>query len=388
MRSHLSDSVSSKGFTLLELLLVVVILSSMAWMLTGTMEDNVGQARYEDTRNRLDAIRVAVLGPSSPGTWERGIQSGYVVDNGRLPEDMNALVTSPTNYHPFGAFVPIFDPTPSILSDGRAISNDDGDEIFLPNAEHQLMKGHRGAYLPSSTSGMFRDGWGTSRDLDGADGIDCPTVPGVGNEGNDLDWKNHGWCVTLSSEDGFYVDSYGRDGQVGALSDDPDDGTDPVDPYELDVSMSPSIVRDDWKVPLSGASVTLKNMTGENLSGENFKISLLVYLNGDANNDGEANELYTILDGKYEAQNSWWSVTTESFTISSLSANSEQTISLSFSDTVNSEIPVGEHLLVLVADDNPDLDSFFDSTGTPKYVTKRVKFFSRGGVPDMVLEIR
>ncbi|MFQ3242204.1 MAG: prepilin-type N-terminal cleavage/methylation domain-containing protein, partial [Lentimonas sp.] len=33
MRKLPSDQISSKGFTLLELLLVVVILSSMAWML-------------------------------------------------------------------------------------------------------------------------------------------------------------------------------------------------------------------------------------------------------------------------------------------------------------------------------------------------------------------
>lgn len=41
------------GFTLLELLLVVTLLSTTAFMTLSAVENNSDQIRFEDTRNRL-----------------------------------------------------------------------------------------------------------------------------------------------------------------------------------------------------------------------------------------------------------------------------------------------------------------------------------------------
>lgn len=344
------------GFTLLELMLVVVILSAVAFMITGSVSDNISQVRYEDTRNRLDAIRTAILGPNGSAMWERGIQSGYVVDNGRLPENINALVITPDDYQPFGAYVPYFDPTPT-----GEFSNGSGDETPLDYPEHQLMKGHRDYYLPVSTEGKFRDGWGTVDD----DSID--------------DDDNHGWFVDTMS--GFDVTSYGMDGQSGQLTD---------DLYEADMSMSQPLSATDWNTDIDGAPVTLKNTTAVDLSSKSFKIALLVYVNGDANEDGLANESLNEISSKYHAKESWRCITSTTINPLSLSAKSEQTVNLNFSTSANTEVPIGEHLLVLLDDSStpdPDLSSITGNS-SPDYVTKRVKFFSRGGVPDMVLEIR
>jgi prepilin-type N-terminal cleavage/methylation domain-containing protein len=337
-KSVLSHKVYVKqGFTLLELLLVVVILSVVAFTMMSTIEDNVSQVRYEDTRNRLNAIRTAVIGPSSLATWERGIQSGFVVDNGKLPVNIDALVDRPANYSTFGAVAPVFD-------QGGA---NEFDFTNAPNPEkYQLMKGHRGGYLPKSTDDKYRDGWGTKDNDIGEDNA------------------NHGWSVTTNANE-LFVESYGMDGQTGRLT---------SNPYEVDMSMSPMIVADDWQVDVSGRIVTVKNLSGFDVgSGSSaglnmeLKASLLVYENSETG-------------GK------WRQVTTAPITTAYPNGDL-----MSFALPSNTKIPVGEHLLVLVADEKvnlEDADGTPGNWGGPDYVTKRIKFFSRGGVPDMVMEIR
>ncbi|MDP0494992.1 MAG: prepilin-type N-terminal cleavage/methylation domain-containing protein [Verrucomicrobiota bacterium JB024] len=382
------------GFTLLELMLVVVILASVAWMITGTATDNISQVRYEDTRNRLDVIREAIMGPTSAATMAKGIQSGYIVDNGRLPENIDALVERPAyaNYQPFGVSLPYFDPTPATVSSARGerkISNAGGDEEELPNAEHQLMKGHRGVYLPVSSGGYFRDAWGTNRSVDGTDAIDCPTVPGgASNIGNDVDTENHGWCVSLYN-DGFYADSYGMDGQSGVLS---TDVSETRYTYETDMAMSPSIVADDWKTNIEGRmTVTIKNRTAGDLGLSAFRVCLLIFVNGDADEGGAVNESYTLnLSGKYEAPGNWWCLTSDTLPGVSVTAGSDQDVTLTFTDDPDTDtyVPMGEHLLVLLDASGPTPDLSSVSGVTDTYVTARVKFYPRGGVPDPELEIR
>lgn len=370
MSGPISRFRSVRGFTLLELLLVIVILSSMAWMLTGSIGDNISQVRYEDTRNRLKAISEAVLGPSSAAALESGVQGGYVVDNGLLPASIKALTVAPSGFAAWRLVTPLFDPAP----DSSGLNN--GGEIALSQAEHLLMKGHRGAYVPASPKGWFRDGWGTNRSATGAAGIACPTVPDTANptEGSDLDADNHGWCVSLSGG-GLYVDSYGMDGQAGKLS----GGT-----YEEDMSMTPPVLPGDWEVDLTGRSVTLVNASGQDIDlvtlGARLRVSLLVFENSATGG-------------------AWRRLTTElvADAAANLVANGETTVTFpSAVSPASNKVPLGEHLLVLVSDpdeaahtsdDTPDLSSITDWPAR-SYDSARVRFYSRGGVPAMKLEIR
>jgi len=70
------------GFTLIELLLVIIILAAIAGAAVATLETATGDAsvRGEDTRNRLERIRTAILGPDGATTPQ-----GFVADVGRLP---------------------------------------------------------------------------------------------------------------------------------------------------------------------------------------------------------------------------------------------------------------------------------------------------------------
>ncbi len=386
-RSSFRPPPSKEGFSLLELLLVVAILSSVAFVVTSTVTNDVSQVRYEDTRNRLTAIRRAIVGSSNPELWAKGLQSGYVVDNGRLPENIDALVTIPTNssdhvevsFHPFGIFSPYFSPYSDSDSTDE-ISVDDEAGNFLPNGEHQLMKGHRGAYLYGAINSSYRDGWGTKRYAD-----------------DEEDAANHGWNV-YEDGDELIVESFGMDGESG-----PGTG----DPYEADMFMSPSISSNDCYVELEGRSVTVFNRTGYDLDLDDavFRVSLLIYLNGTAHEDETGFE-----EGVYQAEYSWRRVGTATLTKTYLDGTGDLLVSnsviqaadhfvLQFPELLE-PIPIGEHLLVLsyLPEDGEETANLEDLTWSdaeksaswipPEYVTKRVKFYARGGVPDLVLEIR
>ena len=222
-------------------------------------------------------------------------------------------------------------------------------EITLPTS-FQMIKGHRGSYLSGAIDDIFRDGWGTSGTADFA--------------------TNHGWDVTATATT-FQVNSFGMDGQPNQLT---------GDPYEEDVAMSPSIFAEDWQVDVSGASVRVINRTSVNInlgSAVSFTAALLVYQN--------------------DTTSSWQTVETLTTDVTSLdNGNGLDNASAAWGEsqdfvvtfpTGSTNIPVGEHLLVLVAGNDPDLRN--NGIGTsPNYVTTRVKFYPRGGVPDMVLEIR
>lgn len=358
----------ARGFSLLELLLVIVILAAVAWMATSTLENNVAQVRYDDTRNRLRAIREAVLGPVGPGALEAGVLSGYVVDNGGLPLAIDSLVEIPGGFGSFGSVEPVFDPVP----DAAGHDNSDGNELTLTAAGQILLKGHRGGYLPASASGFFRDGWGNSRSTDGVAGLDCPSVPGSAGDkaGSDLDTANHGWCVT-HYDNGFHVDSYGMDGRAGQLT---------GDAYETDLAMSPPILAGDWRTDVTGRSVQVANLSGGAIDCSNLRVSLLIYENSAAGAR-------------------WRRLTTGLLAGSSLADGASTTATfpaVATDSTATNDVPLGEHLLLLVydadgvaltSDDTPDVSS---ATGgaSPQYVAGRVKFFSRGGVPTLKLEIR
>jgi prepilin-type N-terminal cleavage/methylation domain-containing protein len=359
---------SQRGLTLLELLLVVTILSAVAWMTLGAVSNNADQVRFEDTRNRLQAIRRAIIGDAGIPGWEKGIQGGFVVDNGRLPDNINGLVECPADYQAYGVISPLFDPAPDING------FNDGGETALSQVQNQLLKGHRSYYLTGSTSGGYRDGWGTKRDTTGSASIDCPTVPGGSGAllGNDVDADNHGWCVSLFN-DGLYVDSYGMNGEPGTTGID----------YEQDIPMSEPVLAGDWQINLAGASARIINQSGADIdfsaTSTNVRASLLVFESGSG---GRWRRMTTdiALDACLDGDGDGLCGTPP------MPAPRETTATLPAAN-----VPAGEHLLVLVSDPDgiehtSDDSLYVDGTGQP--VTGRVKFFSRGGVPYLALRIR
>ncbi|MEA3297582.1 MAG: prepilin-type N-terminal cleavage/methylation domain-containing protein, partial [candidate division Zixibacteria bacterium] len=88
----------NRGFTLIEVILVVVIagiLASVTFRSAGKMSETV---RVEETKQELDALAFAIAG--NPELQNNGVRSdfGYVGDVGAMPANLDALKSNPGGY--------------------------------------------------------------------------------------------------------------------------------------------------------------------------------------------------------------------------------------------------------------------------------------------------
>ncbi|HSF71401.1 MAG TPA: prepilin-type N-terminal cleavage/methylation domain-containing protein, partial [Methylotenera sp.] len=161
---------SQLGFTLVELLLVILVLSSLALATTFLVDGLNEQTRFDDTKTRLQLIRQAIVGDTSRTLNGQPEMRGFVADMGRLPLNINELLE--IGGQPAWGLSAV---TASDISPVVTIS---------------LNAGWRGPYLdtlPDSSDGerRFRDGWGNG----------------------DLSDVNFGWQYTADDLSGVSVQS-------------------------------------------------------------------------------------------------------------------------------------------------------------------------------------
>lgn len=86
------------GFTLTELVIVIVIIGIIGTVALREMLASIDDARFEQTRSELDQLAFAIVG--NPALHTSGARSdfGYVGDVGALPPDLNALVANPGGF--------------------------------------------------------------------------------------------------------------------------------------------------------------------------------------------------------------------------------------------------------------------------------------------------
>ena len=155
------------AFTLLELLIVIGILSALAFSAVSLVDESDDHIRLDTSRARLFSLRQGVIGEPSSFFNRPPVIQGYVSDMGRLPNSISELInqgSQPTwNYH----------------------TNSD------------LWAGWRGPYLHTTTQHQgiwsFPDGWGNTGDT-----------------------NNFGWRFEVNQNAGTLVaQSYGADGVAG-----------------------------------------------------------------------------------------------------------------------------------------------------------------------------
>jgi len=243
-----------KGFTLVELLIVVAILSAVAMVSIGLMSEDRVQIHIDDTRNRLAVLRRAVLGVESPAYGGEMRLSGFVADNGRLPTDIHELLDRElldadgdvVRTHAASAGVV---PDHSVSIDSQCIQTASGAPL---GEAARLLKGHRGNYLAGAAhNGAFRDGWG--------------------NVGQGDDAINFGWTVANDTNaNSITFGSLGADNASGKSN-----GLDAEDDQAM------SIADAEWRVPLDGWQITVSNASSDaapiSISGLSAK--LLVFEN-------------------------------------------------------------------------------------------------------------
>jgi len=83
------------GFTLMELIAVIVILGIVASVAMRTIDKSLDNARFDNTRIEMDQLVYAISG--NPDLFANGMRTdfGYVGDVGAMPASLNDLVTDP-----------------------------------------------------------------------------------------------------------------------------------------------------------------------------------------------------------------------------------------------------------------------------------------------------
>lgn len=229
---------SERGFTLLEMLLVIFLMALVAstgLMLTEGVED---QAKYDETKRRMELIRKAIVGDPTRTVNGAPELSGFVADMGRLPLCLAELLRLGDEVLP--ATVPKTFKSPC----------DDTEIVSEWNLDQNtgVGIGWRGSYLqviPESGGGLrFRDGYGNEGANAAADALDS------------------GWDYSVTAATASLA-SEGMDLTVA---------TD-------DVAAPQLIVSADWQVQIQAAvSVTFENQSGTKLPGSDVNLVLRLYL--------------------------------------------------------------------------------------------------------------
>jgi prepilin-type N-terminal cleavage/methylation domain-containing protein len=213
---------SQHGFTLLEMVLVLFLmglLASATLFLTDNVQD---QAKYDETKHRMQLIRYAIVGDTSRSVNNRPELTGFVADMGRLPACLKELLEAED-------------------CSGTALTT------WTMDSDTGVGLGWRGPYLqvvPELDGHLrFRDGYGNS---------------------NASDAINSGWTYTVAANDINLVSS-------GYTTDSADD-----------ISASPLIVSADWSVTLPASiEVTFNNQSPSHLpitGAGNLALILRIYL--------------------------------------------------------------------------------------------------------------
>lgn len=176
-----------RGLTILELLLVVTILSAVAYTTLVVVDNNSSQVRFEDTRNRLDLIRKAIIGDPSRTINGQPEIRGFVADIGALPRNVQELVSreycSDPQHDNSGACV------------GAGASWETSAAAYAYDDATGLWAGWNGPYLaarPEMDYAKYRDGWG-----------------------NDDGSNNFGWQFSVDANANLLLQSLGMDGTLG-----------------------------------------------------------------------------------------------------------------------------------------------------------------------------
>ncbi|HUU45032.1 MAG TPA: prepilin-type N-terminal cleavage/methylation domain-containing protein [Acidobacteriota bacterium] len=88
----------SRGFTLIEVLMTVVIIGILATVALRSVQSGIESSRIRATQEEMDGLAWAIAG--NPDLYANGLRSdfGYIGDVGALPSSLDNLVTNPGGY--------------------------------------------------------------------------------------------------------------------------------------------------------------------------------------------------------------------------------------------------------------------------------------------------
>ena len=148
---------ASTGFTLLEILVIVVILAFLVSMMTSVFAKGGNQRRFDETCRQMEKIKEAILG--SPGAYVatlygKGRRSfaGYAPDMGELPSLIDGQPEALWTDDPDDDGAADFPPWEFKMHRAPACLGD--------RDEWGTFMGWQGPYIEMPPGGVFKDGWG------------------------------------------------------------------------------------------------------------------------------------------------------------------------------------------------------------------------------------
>jgi prepilin-type N-terminal cleavage/methylation domain-containing protein len=214
----------NKGFTLIELMMVLTIMAVVSTVLLKSMSGLQDQSRYDQTVERVNQIKKAIVNTQTINGVT--VVTGFVADMGRLPNNLRELVDNSLASNPLWA-----NGICSASTYTTQISCTTNGASWTPyNAN--LNVGWNGPYIQISNDpskpDAFTDGWGkTSTD------------------------NNYGWTYSNNTQNYITLQSKGSDGSTA--------NTNLVsDPFEAEYPVNPATVIQtlDWQF-LSNTPITI-----------------------------------------------------------------------------------------------------------------------------------
>lgn len=209
------------GFSLLELLIVLGLMATAAVLALSSVGNRDNQNRFEETRNKLNVIRKAIVGEPLVINGQLNV-NGFVADMGRLPLSLNELMVAPTDCDPVTA------------------GNQTCPWAF--DEDYEFWRGWHGPYI-NAIGADYRDGWGNVADTAGVTASTFDDAP----ENNGWDWD--GATVTGA----LAITSVGLDRDVAS---DPAPASEDA-PYGTSSLQTTTIAATEFSVQLPSAPLHL-----------------------------------------------------------------------------------------------------------------------------------
>lgn len=87
-----------KGFTLIELILIIVVIGIMASVAVRSLQPAMKSARQDATLNEMEQLAIAIVGDRNQVQGGMRSDFGYVGDVGALPPNLDALASNPGGF--------------------------------------------------------------------------------------------------------------------------------------------------------------------------------------------------------------------------------------------------------------------------------------------------
>lgn len=278
---------AESGFTLLELVLVLFILTILTTTSLSFIENEDGQLRYDESINKIDFILDSLLKERLHKGNE--FYTGFIYDNGTIPPDaetdLTPFISDNVDWSDSGGDTWI---TNGIVRPYYDLTGSAAQQL-ANEQKYDLRKGFRGEYLTLGldSSSNFRDAWNENY-------LISP------------DNTNHQYDITF-------------------------DGTNKSD----FVSRTISLEDNDWSISPTTLDIRIANNSSSTINSGDYEVAVLVFVNDSVSNEEDRWQTFHFEINTNLLVGEIFESTSASWEISGTAIGSER-------------IPVSEHLVILI----------------------------------------